>query len=380
MHLLAKANQTFYHPKAPLEIAEAFVVEQWKCAICAELNEAQLMKCSICGVPKPKPSLSKPASPAGDGWTCHVCTFVNTTNAMDCEMCGTRKKIVSPVPTTEKETADYIKLSFRDGGGGQSNFVAHLQIALQRKDWKSYEQTDRVFDPLVVGVAGLMKTVDASQKVAASNLNLAFDDLDALMSKAGEMAKLAETISSKLINKTETVDDAQESEFKMILQEMGITSAVTRDMAGSTFVTELARQLSESVLRLLEVRKSVLVTLADVYCVYNRARGSNLISPKELYDAAQQTERMQLPVMLVKLPSGVLAFQRRSVGEDPVIKAITAALTDETASLDALELSRLQNVTLSIALMYLRQAEQNGSICRDQLPSGTIRYYRNIFP
>lgn len=310
-------------------------------------------------------------------------------------MCGTPHLRKSPktspassaiaketTPDVVAPSGVYIKLSFRGSAGSASNFVAHLQMALQKQDWLAAERAAQAsirqapIEELAIGVAGLMRRADATQRAAESDLSVAFDDMNALMGKAQEMVKLAQGIAARLTT-SDTVD-GEEREFNKMLMEMGLTSAVTREMAGSAYAEELARQLGEFVGRLLDKRQAPLITLADVYCVYNRARGSNLISPHDLYQAARLCEPLGLPVVLRRLPRGLFVLQARNRNDQAIIEHIVSGLTDPTASVDALELASKERISLSLALMFLEQAETGGRLVRDLSPSGSTKYYRNL--
>lgn len=313
-------------------------------------------------------------------------------------MCGTPRarltiaSISSPSSETGVEevpqasappSSTYVKLSFRGAAGSASNFAAHLQMALQKQDWLAAERAIQAamrqtpIEELTVGVAGLMKRVDATQRTADADLSAAFDDLNTLMGKAQEMVNLAQAIATRLA--TSNGADPDERAFNKMLMEMGLSSVVTREMAGSAYAEELARQLGDFVSKLLERRQVPLLTLADVYCVYNRARGSNLVSPHDLYQAARLCEPLGLPVILNRLPRGLLVLQARDKSNQAIIERIVSSMVvSPTDSVDALDLASRERLSLTLALMLLDQAEAAGLIVRDISPSGSTRYYRNL--
>lgn len=313
----------------------------------------------MCGTPRARPtaSIGSPAS-------------------------ATAVEAVSHAPATPTPSDAYIKLSFRGAAGSASNFAAHLQMALQKQDWLAVERAIQIatrptpIGDLTAGVAGLMKRVDATQRTADADLSVAFDDLNTLMGKAQEMANLAQGIATRLM--TSNGADPDEREFNKMLMDMGLTSVVTREMAGSAYAEELARQLGDFVSKLLERRQTPLLTLADVYCVYNRARGSNLVSPHDLYQAARLCEPLGLPIILNRLPRGLLVLQARDKSDQAIIDRIVSRMANPTDSVDALDLASRERVSLTLALMLLEQAEVSGRIVRDISPSGSTKYYRNL--
>lgn len=55
-----------------------------------------------------------------------------------------------------------------------------------------------------------------------------------------------------------------------------------------------------------------MMSLADVYCRVNRARGLELLSPEDLLTAAQMMEGLNLPLRLHRFDSGVMVLQLTS--------------------------------------------------------------------
>jgi ESCRT-II complex subunit VPS36 len=72
---------------------------------------------------------------------------------------------------------------------------------------------------------------------------------------------------------------------------------VYRDLAGKNYFVELAREVEKFLVSVLEKFGGVLA-LVDVYCMYNRARGTDLISPEDLLIACQKLHDMSDKVML----------------------------------------------------------------------------------
>ncbi len=52
-----------------------------------------------------------------------------------------------------------------------------------------------------------------------------------------------------------------------------------------------------------------LLAMTDVYCLFNRARGIELVSPDDLLKAAQLFQRIAAPLQLKTFSSGVLVVQ-----------------------------------------------------------------------
>nr|GFB73891.1 vacuolar protein sorting-associated protein 36 [Tanacetum cinerariifolium] len=133
------------------------------------------------------------------------------------------------------------------------------------------------------------------------SLQDAFQDLNALMSKAKEMVMLAEKMRQKLLSGSSSQADATNDEMgsKEEMQEwllsVGIVSPVTKESAGALYHQELSRQLADFVKIPLE-RAGGIMNMIDIYCLFNRARGTELISPDDLLRACSLWEKFNVYV------------------------------------------------------------------------------------
>lgn len=120
---------------------------------------------------------------------------------------------------------------------------------------------------------------------------------------------------------------------------MGITSPVTRQTAGALFHQQLALQLADFLAPRLEHARGVM-TLPDTYCLFNRARGNELVSPEDLikvrsavasafvcvrgdshclcHQACSLWEKLHVGLRLRRFDSGVLVVQSLALSEEKV--------------------------------------------------------------
>ena len=125
--------------------------------------------------------------------------------------------------------------------------------------------------------------------------------------------------------------------------------------------------------------------LTDAYCLFNRARGIELISPSEFREACESHLAVGLGMTLRRFPSGVIAIQTAEHDVDAVIAQLTALL-DRRGSLSAFDVVEgldgqergLTRLPLELASEYLELAERRGVLCRDDTIAGT-RFHRNLF-
>ncbi|GJJ71162.1 ESCRT-II complex subunit VPS36 [Entomortierella parvispora] len=296
--------------------------------------------------------------------------------------------------TSNDEANNSVKLSFRAGGIG--HFHTLLKAAVAAKAWESklkpkpLETSNSSSSDLtstgpatpqikIGGISNILRTVETNKKVTDETLSQAFQDLNGLMEKAAEMVTLAETISNRLA-KSSSVDKEESATFKTYLLSMGIAAPVTKDTAGAVFHKELARELVEFILPIVE-REGGTMSLMDIYCVFNRARGVELISPKDLHTACQLFPDLNLPLRLRKFDSGLLVIQTLArYSDDEVSTAVWKRIQGlpPGAGLTAIELASAVQISVALAQEQLLMTEARGRICRDESVEG-IRFYDNLF-
>lgn len=308
---------------------------------------------------------------------------------------------------------------------GRDEFIAHLNSALSRKAWVR-ETAAEVMGrragegnggtTATAGIAGILRRQEANRKATAEIATEAFSDLKSLMDKAKEVVAVVERYSAALQEKEKQASAAQQEgkssseagggddsereveDFSNILLDIGIASPVTKLSAGTRYHQQLARQLADFLssppggrpgARTLLDRFGGMMTLPDVFSIFNRARGTELVSPADLLTTARLLGPTRLGMSLRKFASGVLVIQAdthsdKAVGER-LVKAAEAAEKGGSGSemawgegLVATQVARDLRVSVTLAVEHLRTAEAAGMLCRDESVEGT-RYYVNHF-
>jgi len=277
-----------------------------------------------------------------------------------------------------KEETIRVKLLFKSG---QAAFYNNLCNSLKEEQWKVTVVENKTPKIQRVGVAGVIRNIQESQKNTSEIMNQAFQDLNNLMKKASEMVAIAESISQK-INKDNTLEGSKEQlQLKEIMQELGISNPVTKRSTGGVYYQELAKQVSKFIIKLFE-KNSHVMTLPDIYCLYNRARGVELVSPEDLYKACNMFEKLQIPLKLRKFQSGLIIVEdgSRNDGEicDSISNYIKNNSNNNTRGINSIELSKGLKIPIILMNEYLKIAEYSGSICRDETIEG-VYYYVNLF-
>lgn len=157
---------------------------------------------------------------------------------------------------------------------------------------------------------------------------------------------------------------------------LGIDDPVVKDnfSSSSEYYDSLARQLTEFLLDAL-TESGGMMSLADVYCRVNRARGMELLSPEDLLNACH---RMQGPIKLRTFPSGAMVLQTDSHNNEMITQEICDELKNRSAGISTEELARFCNISLVLSMERLLTAERSGELCRDESVEG-LRFYLNLF-
>lgn len=331
----------------------------------------------------------------------------------------------SPGPTLasplQSGTVECIKLSFR--GGGEKIFYERLKNALVQRKWllqsappipkprpssgtfddrystKSGGSSAEIERPRVVGIAGLERRGLEQQQNNEAMIGGAFEDLEALMTSAKEIIALAEQFASQANLGTNGNTEAS-TLASQSASALGLVT--TKDMLGSgsgsesLYVSELSRNLAEwltddtrGILR----KEGGIMTLVDLWAVFNRARGGvELVSPADFEKAARMWDTLKLPVRLRKFKSGLLVVQGRDRTDEKTIASLLSWLksfhqqppTVEVTwdwqafgrGVTAQETAERFGWSVGVASEELEMAEEAGALCREQGIDG-FRFWEN---
>eukprot|EP00667_Euglena_gracilis_P010490 EG_transcript_10685 len=269
----------------------------------------------------------------------------------------------------------HVMCSFRTGG--MEPFCDRLQDVLNRKPWQQPATAPKkAFNPASAGVVGIIRNAEEQDRRTRATVESAFADLQALMRSARELTDIARRMEAQNARLQRT--EEEEDEFHQYLMGLGLASPVSRNTIGAKgdFHAELSRQLCDFLQEPLKQNSGTL-SLIDVYCLYNRARGSDLISPDDLLKACNLFAQLNLPLMLRHFPSGVIVVQSADL-QPAVVHTTVLGFLEAHPCVTALQLAELLRVPLVLAAEYLSSMEAGGSLCRDEALEG-VTFYRNFF-
>ncbi len=221
-------------------------------------------------------------------------------------------------------------------------------------------------------------------------------EVETLMREARELTavihKYVATLEKNQNSKDRNDDDedTDNQELTSMLSHMGmITSMPSKHESSTAYYETLARQICD----FLSQNKSFsiakggtgIMTLTDVYCLFNRARGANMISPEDLLTALEQMEKLGLKMKVRQFDngSGVSVVQDTDFDDGIMVKKIMDFVDKSkdgrrTVGLTALEAGRILKISPLLANEQLLSAEQSGYLCRDVTVEGT-RFFCNLF-
>ncbi|XP_062423042.1 vacuolar protein-sorting-associated protein 36 isoform X2 [Rhea pennata] len=267
----------------------------------------------------------------------------------------------------------YIKLSFKEHG--QIEFYRRLSEEITQRRWENVPaaQTIQVNKSpqagriRAVGIVGIERKLEEKRKETDKNI-----------SEAKDMVELSKSIANKIKEKQGDITEDETIRFKSYLLSMGIANPVTRETYGSGthYHMQLAKQLAGILQTPLEERGGIM-SLTEVYCMVNRARGLELLSPEDLVNACKMLESLKLPLRLRIFDSGVMVIELQSHNEEEMVASALETVS-EKGSLTADEFAKLVGMSVLLAKERLLLAEKMGHLCRDDSVEG-LRFYPNLF-
>jgi ESCRT-II complex subunit VPS36 len=230
----------------------------------------------------------------------------------------------------------YVCISFPKGG--RDAFVKALRQGISQRGWEKAPEASDVLKmaqckPAVsAGIGTLIQMQHNQEQATSALLSDALGDLDALMLQAKDMVAVAEKLKEAAAKDRDqraqgaqpcagAAFESEDGEYSALLLQAGIVSPVSLEVAGKSFHSELAGQIADFLTPLIGggtgggvlkgeaagggagTRKQSMITLTDAYCLYNRARGIDLISPADM----RQVSCVLLPFFL--LSANTVSFE-----------------------------------------------------------------------
>ena len=163
---------------------------------------------------------------------------------------------------------------------------------------------------------------------------------------------------------------------------MGIASdfqtQVSKDTSGKkNFHDALAHEIEQFLSSIIDKFGGV-VGLVDLYCMYNRARGTDLISPDDMSIACTKLNQHSDIFMLKEYSSGLRTMQSKEFNADSYYQKLAQTIQETGKGMTALKLSEKLNVNVALMKEHLQAAEMHGAVCRDESYEG-VQFFENRF-
>ena len=195
------------------------------------------------------------------------------------------------------------------------------------------------------------------------------------------MVKIAQSIKNKIRSKElseNEMSEIQEVMFNMGMTE-GFTSHVSKEISGKKFYQDLAKEIEKFLDKVINSERfSGVIGLIDLFCLYNRARGTDLVSPEDMNIACAAMHEFSQKYMIKSYTkSGIKTIQLKSFNEVAYFEKLAAKLS-ENPGMTADRIASLLKINVTVIREQITQAEALGYICIDESHEG-LRYHPNLF-
>ncbi|VEU22833.1 DEKNAAC103918 [Brettanomyces naardenensis] len=411
-------------PSTPVDL---LTYDGSRCPRCTFVNHPSMVNCEMCGAP---------LTSLGSG--------------------GSSESVVTTESTTfrsEPGIADpfLIKLSFRNGG--EHNFHSKLLQSLQDARWEQIEERDganrgavkveksassvssidATIDSPSTGIHGLQTSTLQRNYETSLILNDSLQDLENLLEKGKQLVAVGQKYQRVLLGK-KTIDSSvesidanltllQNSQNSMrildsILANQELTKATTnvrkvtslvnmkraamkksgkaKIALSQLYMEELCRHICEFMVEenILD-KNNGLVTLYELFTMYNEARGVDLVSPNDLFSAASLFESLKLNFVLSEIPitqqeggntnSDVSATQKlyivcKKQVDSSSLSGKLLSLVTSIPGLSVLQIQKLEDFQMNYLIIQtlLNRMLNDGSVVVDRTLEGEFFYSNEI--
>ena len=208
----------------------------------------------------------------------------------------------------------------------------------------------------------------------------AFTDIHSLRQNAETMIAIASQIRSKIANNPN--NKSENDEINSVLSKIGFIDPITKEVAGSEYYVKLGEQINKFFMDYFAKNpKTKALTLIDAYCLYNRARTGNTISPKDMRQALKQLTdgKVVHDIIIKNFNNEMIVIQTPEFSGKNILVLIKKFMQDNKQN--HIDMKDLSNI------LHIENVLLEKTIIEDMLNSGLIlidesdlevRYYLNI--
>uniref|UniRef100_A0AC35TLA2 Vacuolar protein-sorting-associated protein 36 n=1 Tax=Rhabditophanes sp. KR3021 TaxID=114890 RepID=A0AC35TLA2_9BILA len=284
---------------------------------------------------------------------------------------------------------NFLRLVFKNGG--EEEFYKKYTEALSRKTWTRASSSSssggshnsslapKNIGGRAIGISGIEKKMTQDHTRTQEKISEAFEDMSKLMDQAGNMVKMSKSITEKLrAKKGSELNEDETVQFKSYLLSLGVADPVTKSTYGNgaKYFAGLAQEISDSLYKPIK-EAGGMMTLPEVYCRINRARGTELISPEDLLNACMKLDELKCSIRLHKFDSEVYVLQLEEMSMSNGVGE-TCEYVERMGPVTASKLAKEIGISVILAKEKLLAAEEESRICRDDSVEG-LAFYTNKF-
>ena len=190
----------------------------------------------------------------------------------------------------------YAQIKFSDKNADMDKSYQFLQAGIKAKEYelshqpKPSPQTQGGINPNYItpqpkvtglGMDRVKNMVRGKLETQNRIIQGSFTDIHSLRQNAEQMIAIASQIRSKIANNPN--NKSENDEINSVLSKIGFIDPITKEVAGSEYYVKLGEQINQFFMDYFAKNpKTKALTLIDAYCLYNRARTGNTISPKDM--------------------------------------------------------------------------------------------------
>jgi hypothetical protein len=276
-----------------------------------------------------------------------------------------------------------IEIKFKKESGDINKAFNQLQKAMNLKAYNnSYlpkeenkiEEVNGVYNSNITSGIGMGRIKNImNQKIEKDSklISSSFSGIENLRKNAESMIELAKEIRVKLGN--------QNSELNGILSKIGFVDPVTKEASGSDFYLNLGEQINEFFCQYFSSNPNIKVlTLIDAYCIYNRARGANTISPKDMTQALKYFEKNNYQIMVKNFNNEMIVLHTKEYSNKNILAMVNDYMSKSGHNyIEMNDMKKIINVdNVLLEKILIEDMLINGDLLIDE-DDLEVRYYLN---
>lgn len=164
-----------------------------------------------------------------------------------------------------------------------------------------------------------------------------------------------------------------------MIKDIGFVSVISKEEAGSDYERRLAQDLYKVCETALFPKYGGMVSMLDLFYIYNKTRQTCLISPEELLAVCARFEQFGLKAKLTNYTGNIKIVESTSFDPDKDYELnYSRFFPDYSTGFTAEEVARRKGWPVVIVEINLNRAARQGKLAKADLIEG-VKYYKNLF-